>query len=85
MGNRYSYVTHARLRNNYSSLNNDLFRNYVRNKPLCELCGVMENATNFFFYFIIYIDERQVFNDTIGDFQPLIINLILFWKRKLEF
>ena len=41
MGYRYSSVIHARLRNNCSSLNNDLFRNHVHDNPLCEWCGVM--------------------------------------------
>ena len=38
----------------------------------------MEDATHFFFHCIIYIGERQVFNDTFRQFQPLTINLILF-------
>ena len=38
----------------------------------------MEDATNFFFHFLKYIDERQVFNDTVRNFQPLTINLVLF-------
>ena len=78
MGNRYSSVIHARLRNNCSSLYNDLFRNHVRHNPLCEWCGVMEDATHFFFHCIKYIGERQVFNDTVREFQPLTTNLILF-------
>ena len=45
---------------------------------LCEWCGVMEDANHFFFQCIRYIDERQVFNDKVMDFQPLTINLILF-------
>ena len=55
-----------------------LFRNHVRHNPLCEWCGVMEDATHFFFHCIKYIGERQVFNDTVREFQPLTINLILF-------
>ena len=78
MGNRYSSIIHARLRNNCSSLNNDFFRNHVRDNPLCEWCCVIEDATHFFFQYIKYTDERQVFNDTVTDFQPLTINLILF-------
>ena len=78
MENRYSSVIHARLRNNCSSLNNDLFRNHFRDNPLCEWCGVMEDATHFFFHCIKYIGERQVYNDTVREFQPLTINLILF-------
>ena len=41
MGNRYSSVMHARLRNNCSRLNNHLFRNRVRDNPLCDWCGVV--------------------------------------------
>ena len=78
MGNRYSSVIHERLRNNCSSLNNDLFRNHVRDNPLCVWCGVMEDAIHFLFHCIKYIGERQVFNDTVREFQPLTINLILF-------
>ena len=78
MGNRYSSVIHAQLRKNCSSLYNDLFRNHVRDNPLCERCGVMEDATHFFFHCNKYIGERQVFYDTVREFQPLTINLILF-------
>ena len=81
MGNRYSSVIHARLMNNSSSLNNELFRNNVCDNPLCEWCGVMEDASHFFFHCIKYIGERQIFNDTVRDFQPLIINLILFGSK----
>ena len=65
MGNRYSSVIHARFGNN-----NDLFRNHVRDNPLCEWCGVMEDATRLFFHCIKYIGERRVFNDTVREFQP---------------
>ena len=38
----------------------------------------MEDATHYFFHRIKYIDERQVFNDTVRVFQPLTTKLILF-------
>ena len=60
--------TNLNLANNCSSLNNDLFRNHVRDNPLCEWCGVMEDATHFFFHCIKYIGEKQVFNDTVREF-----------------
>ena len=60
MENRYSSVIHAQLRNNCSSLNNGLFRSHVRDNPLCDWCGVMEDVTFFFFHCIKYIGERQV-------------------------
>ena len=85
MGNRYTSVIHARLRNNCSSLNNDLFRNHIHDNLLGDLSGVIEDATHYFFHCIKYCDERQVFNDTVRGFQPLTINLILFWKQNLEY
>ena len=38
----------------------------------------MEDATHFFFHCNKYSGERQVFNDTVREFQPLTINSILF-------
>ena len=64
MGNRYTFVIHARLRNKCSSVNNDLFRNHISDNPLCDLCGVIEDVTHYFFHCIKYFDEIQVFNDT---------------------
>ena len=65
MGNRYTTVIRARLRNKCSSVNNDLFRNHIRDNPLCDLCGVIEDANHYFFHCIKYFDEIQVFNDTV--------------------
>ena len=42
-----------------SSLNNDLFRNHVRDNPLCDLCGVIVDATHYFFHCIKYFDESK--------------------------
>ena len=77
-GNRYISVLHARLRNRCSNLNNDLYINHIRDNPLCDLCGEVEDAINYFFHCRIYTIERQVFNDTVVMLQPLSINLILF-------
>ena len=64
--------------NNCRSHNNDLFRNHIRDNPLCDLCGMIEGAAHYFFHCIKYFDERQVFNDTVRVVQPLTIYLILF-------
>ena len=45
---------------------------------LCEWCGVMEDTTHFFFHCIKNIGKKQVFNDTVREFHPLTIHLILF-------
>ena len=42
-------VLHTRLRNKCSSLNSDLFRNHIRNNPLCDLCDVEEDAYRYNF------------------------------------
>ena len=48
IGIRYISILHARLRNNCSNLNNDLFRNHLRDNPLCDLCGMIEDAIHYF-------------------------------------
>ena len=70
-------VLHARLRNNCSSLNSDLFRNHISNNPLCDLCNVAEDAYHYF-QCRKYSVERQVFNDTVMGFRPLNIHVILY-------
>ena len=77
IGNRYISVLHAQLRNNCSNLNNDLFRNNLRDNPLCDLCGMIEDAIHYFFHCRKFTMERQVFNDTVRVFQPLSIDMIL--------
>ena len=77
IGNRYISVLHARLRNNCSNLNNDLFRNHLRDNPLCDLCGMIEDAIHYFFHCRKFTMERQVFNDTVRVFQPLSIDMNL--------
>ena len=77
IGNRYISILHARLRNNCSNLNNDLFRNHLRDNPLCDLCGMTEDTIHYFFHCRKFTLERQVFNDTVRVFQPLSIDMIL--------
>ena len=37
------------LRNKYSRLNNDLFRNHIGDNPLRDLCGVVDDITRYVF------------------------------------
>ena len=69
-------VLHARLGNNCSGLNSDLFRNHIRNNPLCDLYDVAEDAYHYFFQCRKYYVERQVFNDSVIGFHPININVI---------
>ena len=57
---KYISVLHARLRNKCSNLNNDLFINHIRDNPLCDLCGVVEDAIHYFFHCRRYTIESQV-------------------------
>ena len=38
---------------------------------LCDLCGVVDDVTHYFILCRKYLDERQVFNDTVKDDQPI--------------
>ena len=77
IGNRYISILHARLQNNCSNLNNDLFRNHLRDNPLCDLCGMIEDAIHYFFHCRKFTMERQVFNDTVRVLQQLSSDMIL--------
>ena len=74
MGNRHISILHARLRNNCSILKNIFFRNHLRDNPLCDLCGMVEDAIHYFFHCRKFTIERQVFNDTV---RVLSIDMIL--------
>ena len=47
-GNRYLSVLHARLVNNCSNLNNDLFINHLCERPFCSWCNVIEDVKHYF-------------------------------------
>ena len=70
--------SHFTIGNRYISiLHNDLFRNHLRDNPLCDLRGVIEDAIHYFFHCRKFTMERQVFNDTVRVFQPLSFDMIL--------
>ena len=79
IGIRHISILHARLRNNCSNLNNDLFRNHLRN-----LCGMVEDAIHYFFHCRKFTIERQILNNTVRVFQPLSIDMILFGNFNLN-
>ena len=48
-GNRKANSIHCQLRNNVSSLNADLHKDYLRDNSVCENCGYQtENVFHFF-------------------------------------
>ena len=78
MGNIYMFVLRAKLRNNCSGINSDLFRNHISNNSVCDLCNVSEDAYHFFFQCRKYSVERHFFNDTVIGVHSLNINVILY-------
>ena len=62
---------------NCSNLNNYLFRNHTSDNPLCDLCGMVEDATHYFFHCRKLTIESQGINNTVRVFQPLSIDMIL--------
>ena len=48
-GNRRLSILHARLRNNCSDFNNDLYMNHLTASPACTVGEGIENAEHYFF------------------------------------
>ena len=84
-GNRYLSIIHARIRNNCSNLNNDLFLNHLKSDPICP-CGTgAEDAEHFFFKCNRNTDKRTIlFRSTIA-FHPLNTNKLLFGDENLNY
>ena len=83
MGNRYTSVLHAQLRNNCSSLNNGLFRNHVRDNPLWDLFGVIEDAIHYLFH-CINILMKDRFSMMHLEFYNLLPSIRFFLEAKTE-
>ena len=48
-GKRQYAILLARIRNNCSNLNNDLFNNHLHQDNTCPNCGAPEDAEHYFF------------------------------------
>ena len=71
IGNRNISVLHARLRNNCSNLNEDLYQNHLRLDPMCECGNEIENAEHYFFKCSRYKDIRTSLFRATRAFHPL--------------
>ena len=60
------------------------FSDIIHDNPLCDLCGMIEDAIHYFFHCRKFTLERQVFNDTVRVFQPLSIDMILYGNFNLN-
>ena len=85
VGNRYLSVLHARIRNNCSDLNQDLFRNHLRDNPLCTCNSVdSENSEHYFFSCMLYNNQRATFLRQTRAYHPLNIETVLFGNKELS-
>jgi hypothetical protein len=76
-GNRYLSVIHARIRNNCSNLNGDLYNNHLRDDPYCACNNnVFECASHYFFSCPKYREQRLSLFRQTREFHPLNINLL---------
>ena len=82
-GERKYCVFHARLRNNCSNLNFDLFRNHLKNHSYCECGYEIEDAEHYLLQCPIFVDSRlTLFHDT-RSLHPLNLNILLFGSPDL--
>ena len=67
-------LLNAQLRNKCTMFDNDTFIYHIHHNPLCDKCGVVEDAIHYFFnYRKFTIIERLAFNDTVRVFQPKVL------------
>ena len=78
VGDRYFTILHARIRNNCSNLNNDIYVNNLRAKPLCSCLKENEAANHYFFKCVSYINQRVILFQTTRNFHPLNLDKLLF-------
>ena len=75
-GNRYPQAIHARLRTNYSSLNNDLHSKNMSDSPLCT-CGLRETTHHYFLKCNKYHIQRQRLLSDISKFSNVTLSILL--------
>ena len=87
MGNRNISVLHARLRNNCSNLNDDLYQNHLRLDPTCECGNEIENAEHYSFKgsCYIHVDIRNSLFRATRAFHPLSVHKSLFGIANLSY
>ena len=85
IGNRNILVLHARLRNNCSNLNEDLYQNHLRLDPMCQCGNEIENAEHYFFKCSRYIDIRTSLFRATRAFHPLSVHKLLFGIANLSY
>ena len=83
-GNRWLSIHHARLRNQCSNLNKDLFDNHLKLSSACDCGSDVEDAEHYFFKCSIFTGERIALIRSATQFHPLNINIILCGSERLS-
>ena len=83
-GDRHSSILHARLRNNCSNLNSDLFINHLKNTPLCACENDAENVEHYLFHCHTYRLQRIALFTALRSFHPLNCEMLLYGKPSLN-
>ena len=83
-GQRRFSVLHARIRNNCSDFNNDLFQNHLTNDPSCSCGNDNENALHYFFECENHSYARIIMFRSTRKYHPLSLNTVLFGKTTLS-
>ena len=77
-GQRCSQIYHARIRNNCSNLNADLFNNFLKASPECPCGDTYEDAEHFFFKCPLYSTERLNLFIHTRQYHPLSVDKLCF-------
>ena len=83
-GDRRYSVFQARLRNNCSNLNFDLFSNHLKLYETCECGAEREDAEHYLFQCHLYTSPRLKFFRTLHNFHPLNVRLLLYGSTNLN-
>ena len=83
-GNRRLSVLHARIRNNCSNLNLDLFNNFLRPDPTCSCQVEPENAEHYFLRCHKHTIQRLVLFNSLRNFLPLRLEILLYGNPNLS-
>ena len=82
-GNRRLSVLHARIRNNCSNLNLDLFNNFLRPDPTCSCQVEPKNAEHYFLICHKHTIQRLVLFNSLRIFLPLRLETLLYGNPNL--
>ena len=81
-GSRLGQILHSRLRMQYSSLNQHVYRKNVVDSPNC-ICGLTESTTHYLFHCPRYTAQRQMYINSINVPINLTTEILLFGSPKV--